>query len=129
MRVLKAIGNALIAVTPEHWKSATLELLATQATTLMVGLVHTITTPEGHRDLIAPTEELMAATARLQSCVNATEGRSRELYFRCRVALSECGTLPLIGRTSHSALFPTQMPSNPPLQRCRRAACSGITIG
>ena len=72
--ILNAIGSALIAATPEHWKSVTLELVATQPTTLTVGLVHTITSPEGHRDLITPTEDLMAATTELQ-CLCERYGR------------------------------------------------------
>ena len=63
--VLNAIGQELISATPEHWRAAELTLEIEQRSEETQGIAHLITSPEGHRDLIAPTEELVNATHRL----------------------------------------------------------------
>jgi len=54
----------LIAATPEWWKSADLELEYSLAGETE-GLAHEISSPEGHKDNVEPTEDLYSATLRL----------------------------------------------------------------
>jgi len=63
--ILNVVGRELIAATPEHWQSAELTLEVTQRSKDIQGVSHLISSPEGHRDIVTPTEELMSATHNL----------------------------------------------------------------
>ncbi|NPU93984.1 MAG: hypothetical protein HPY82_18900 [Gammaproteobacteria bacterium] len=55
------LGNELISLTPEHWNSFLLELVATKE-----GVSHSIVSEEGHRDIVTPSMELFEHTRRLE---------------------------------------------------------------
>lgn len=59
------IAQEVIAITPEWWRSAVLELAATTAPDGTEALSHSISSPDGHRDVVIPTDELFAATRSL----------------------------------------------------------------
>jgi len=83
--ILQDIGSALIEATPQHWRVAVLELATTHLATGVVGLQHCVTSPEGHGDLVMPTDELMEATRRLQAlCEQHGQLFSRVVFeIRC----------------------------------------------
>jgi hypothetical protein len=64
--ILTAMARALISATPEQWNSALLELTTSRPTAKTTGLSHTISSPEGHRDIVVATDELLQETSRLQ---------------------------------------------------------------
>jgi hypothetical protein len=64
--ILANIGRALIAGTPEHWTSAHLELITSRPGPGMINLSNTITSPDGHREPVRPSDELLEATNQLQ---------------------------------------------------------------
>lgn len=68
----EAIVNGLIAATPEWWSAAKLEVEWRPRDGGVEGYAHTITSPEGHRDLVEATDEICAETLRLA-----------ELFRRC----------------------------------------------
>ena len=59
------IANSLIQAIPEHWKSAMLEVIRSQKPNQVEGFAHVISSPEGHRDIVQPTEDLLNATLKL----------------------------------------------------------------
>ncbi len=61
----EAIVNALIEATPEWWNAAQLEVVHSERPSGVEGFAHTITSPEGHRDIVSATDELTDATLRL----------------------------------------------------------------
>jgi hypothetical protein len=73
-QILNDIGRSLIEATPEHWRSALLELRTTHPTLATVGLTLIISSPEGFRDLVGPTDDLQDASTRLQ-LLSEREGR------------------------------------------------------
>jgi hypothetical protein len=54
----EAIVNGLIEATPESWKTIKLEIEWRPKQNGTEGFAHTITSPEGHRDII-PTSEMI----------------------------------------------------------------------
>lgn len=67
--LLNQIGRELIAATPEHWFSAQLLLKVELTSKTTQGMAHEISCPDGLRDVVAPTDELMNATCALvQAC-------------------------------------------------------------
>lgn len=61
-RLYAAIGRELIALTPESWHAAVLEV---SVETGSGGMGHTIVSPEGNRQPIMPSDELMQSTYEL----------------------------------------------------------------
>lgn len=55
------ISNLLIAATPQSWHSARLDVEFSRKADGTEGFVHRISSPEGHRDLVEPPEEMYAA--------------------------------------------------------------------
>ena len=72
--VHEAIARELVALAPEHWSAIQLSLTRkaypADAGLSGEGVAHTIGSPEGHRDVIFPSEPLFVQT------------RSMELLFR-----------------------------------------------
>ena len=60
-----AIVNSLIEATPEWWGEAKLEIEWRPRECGVEGFAHTITSPEGHREIIEATEEICTETFRL----------------------------------------------------------------
>ena len=76
----KRIADALIEATPECWCAARLEVSIREEDGV-VGMPHTISSPEGRREVVAPTDEIMAATFELRELFRQ-HGRSwRRLVF------------------------------------------------
>jgi hypothetical protein len=82
--LLSAVGRELIAATPESWASAQLSLVIAPTTATTEAVSHAITSPEGLRDLVVPTEDLMRATACLVQACRAVGRPFRELLFTVR---------------------------------------------
>lgn len=61
----QAIVNSLIEATPEWWKSAVLEVDYRPRKGGIEGYAHTISSPEGHRDVIHATDEMCSLTYQL----------------------------------------------------------------
>ncbi len=59
--ILPDIGSELIALIPEHWESAVLELEMQEE-----GLGHSIFSEDGHRDIVTPSTELFVPTRKLE---------------------------------------------------------------
>lgn len=59
------IVNRLIEATPEWWRAAVLEIEWSPEENGLESFKHTITSPEGHRDLVQSTSEIHTATFRL----------------------------------------------------------------
>lgn len=60
--ILNAIGRELITATPEIWTSAELVVEVTYTAQRTEGMAHFISSPEGHGEVVVPTQELMDAT-------------------------------------------------------------------
>lgn len=60
-----AIAEELIALSPEPWKSVLLEVSVTTSPEGVLGMPHTISSPEGHREAIMANEELFGLTYKL----------------------------------------------------------------
>jgi hypothetical protein len=63
--VVQEICITLIRIIPPHWNSAALTLDAPEHG-LGKGLSHSISSPEGHKDVVMPTMEVFAATRKLE---------------------------------------------------------------
>jgi hypothetical protein len=63
--VLQEICITLIHLIPEHWNSVVLTLGVPEHG-LGKGLSHTISSPEGHKDVVMPSMEVFAATRKLE---------------------------------------------------------------
>lgn len=59
------VTTLLVAATPDWWKEAQLEVTRHNHPDGVVGLAHTISSPEGHKEIVSPTDELLDATYRL----------------------------------------------------------------
>ncbi len=59
------IANALIEATPEWWMSAVMAIEFGAKPGGVEGYRHVISSPEGHRDLVEPTERIYGATIQL----------------------------------------------------------------
>jgi hypothetical protein len=57
----KRIASLLVEATPEWWRKARLEVEVREEDGVL-GMPHTIVSPEGLRDIVVPTDELLAAT-------------------------------------------------------------------
>jgi len=79
--LLSAVGRELIAATPESWTAAQLALVVRPTSGTMGAVSHVITSPEGLRDLVVATEDLMNATATLVQACKAHGRPFRELLF------------------------------------------------
>ncbi|MDB5352631.1 MAG: hypothetical protein JWN86_3878 [Planctomycetota bacterium] len=77
----KQIVRTLIEATPEWWTSATLELVAPPEG-LGRGVSHLIYNPQHPRDIVVPTEDLMAATRELELASLAQGDSWRRCIFR-----------------------------------------------
>lgn len=82
--LLSAIGRALIAATPESWCSAQLSLAVAPTSESTEGVSHVISSPDGLRDLVVPTEDLMEATAGLLQACKAHGKPFHKLLFTAR---------------------------------------------
>lgn len=60
-QIYNELGGVLISITPEHWNSATLELVYNGDT-----LAHSIISDEGHRDIVTASPEIFDITKSLQ---------------------------------------------------------------
>jgi hypothetical protein len=79
--ILNTIGRELIAATPETWASAELLLEVTNTSQATEGMAHSISSPEGQRDLVVPTGELMDATFDLLLTCRRHDKSFRALTF------------------------------------------------
>ena len=61
----EAIVNQLVLATPEWWKGAVLEVTRTVKSNGIEGFAHLITSPEGHRDVVQATDEILQLTLQL----------------------------------------------------------------
>jgi hypothetical protein len=59
--IYQDMAQELIALTPEHWDSAVLELSTGEE-----GISHSIWSDEGHRDVVAPSMDLFGHTRLLE---------------------------------------------------------------
>lgn len=87
--ILQDIGSALIEATPEHWRAAVLELTPTQPASGVFGLRHRITSPEGYRDIVTATDELMDATIRLHNLCEKHGQLFSRIVFEIRCSLND----------------------------------------
>lgn len=71
------IGSELIALTPESWKSAVLKLEEDSS-----GVMHTIYSEEGHREVITPSMELFEHTWKLEQLFRKYGSIWAIAYFR-----------------------------------------------
>lgn len=71
------IVGALIDSTPEHWYSFNLCLSAGES-----GLIHSIESNEGHKDLVSPSEKLLLTTRNLQLYQESVSDPFSEAIFR-----------------------------------------------
>jgi hypothetical protein len=63
--VVQEICISLIRLIPPHWNSVLLTLGVPEQG-LGQGLSHTISSPEGHKDVVMPTMEVFAVTRKLE---------------------------------------------------------------
>ena len=63
--VVQEICITLIGTIPPHWNSVALTLGVPEHG-LGQGLSHSISSPEGHKDMVMPTAEVLAATRKLE---------------------------------------------------------------
>ena len=63
--IYQAIGDELIALTPETWHAARLDVAVESYAGGAEGMPHTIASLEGHREPIMPSDELTDLTFRL----------------------------------------------------------------
>lgn len=61
----ETIVSALIEATPGWWKTAKLEIVWSPKKDGIEGFQHSITSPEGHRDIVQATDAIFAATFQL----------------------------------------------------------------
>ena len=61
----QSIAGMLASSIPSNWTSALLEIEASQEPNGDQGFRHMITSPEGHRDLVTPPDEMYPETIRL----------------------------------------------------------------
>jgi hypothetical protein len=65
------IAKELIALTPEHWRSVRLRLVRKtvppEAGVIGQGIAHSISSPEGHREVVMPGDDLFARTHALDT--------------------------------------------------------------
>ncbi len=81
---LNHIGRELIAATPEHWLSAQLLLKIEATSKTTQSMAHEISCPDGMRDVVAPTDELMDATCALVQMCEAHQKPFLEMDFTAR---------------------------------------------
>jgi hypothetical protein len=74
--VYMALAGSLVGQLPEDWFAARLELSVTPE-----GLGHSISDPDGSRDIITPSDDLYAATLRLQQLFQNYECMFRTAVF------------------------------------------------
>ena len=63
--VVEEICITLINIIPPHWNSVALTLDVSEGG-LGSGLIHSISNPEGHKDVVLPRMEVLAATRKLE---------------------------------------------------------------
>jgi hypothetical protein len=63
----EAITNHLVQATPEWWKSAVLEVTHSVDSDGTEGFAHLIKSPEGHRDIVQATQDILDLTFQLSS--------------------------------------------------------------
>lgn len=71
------IGRELISLTPEHWESAILELKAAED-----GVLHSIFSEDGHRDIVTASMELFEQTYKLELLFRRYNCMWEEARFR-----------------------------------------------
>nr|WP_199045278.1 hypothetical protein [Dyella sp. ASV24] len=81
---VQAVGSELIAATPETWSRAQLTLTPTMDAG-RVALAQEISNPDGLRDLVRPTEELIETSARFHAFCEAHGDR----WERCDLLVYE----------------------------------------
>jgi hypothetical protein len=74
------IATALIEATPASWENARLEVEAKDELGLL-GMAHTISSPDGQREIVTPTEEIFAATYELRELFKQHGRAWRRLVF------------------------------------------------
>ena len=74
------IASALIEATPESWQQARLEVEVREQAS-MLGMPHKISSPEGRREVVVATEEIMAATYELRELFKNHGKAWRRLVF------------------------------------------------
>lgn len=74
--IYPAIGQELIALTPETWRSAVLKMEANPD-----GVAHTIYSEEGRREVIAPSMELFEETYKLETLFRKSGRMWTVAYF------------------------------------------------
>jgi hypothetical protein len=83
-RLVQALGSELIAATPETWSRAILTLTpASEAG--YVTLKNEISCPDGLRDLVRPTDELLEASVRFHAFCEAHGDR----WVKCDLLVYE----------------------------------------
>lgn len=78
----EAIVREVIAATPEWWQAAVLEVTCTKAPGDMEGMAHMITSPQGHRDVVQPTDEILDLTHQLLDLFARFGKRWRKVTYR-----------------------------------------------
>jgi hypothetical protein len=76
-RIYPLIGSELISLTPEHWRSAVLELKAVED-----GVSHSIFSEDGHRDIVTASMELFEQTRKLELLFQQYNCMWEEARFR-----------------------------------------------
>jgi hypothetical protein len=64
-KLIQSIGSGLIALTPDHWHAAALEVSVSIEADGTQGMAHVVSSPEGHREPVMPGIELFEQTRQL----------------------------------------------------------------
>ena len=80
--LINEIGTTIVELTPEHWREAVLEVEVELRPGGIQGMVHAITSPEGHREPVTPDDTLFELTRRLYLLFSDYEQPWKNASFR-----------------------------------------------
>jgi hypothetical protein len=80
----QAIVNELIALTPEWWKTALLEVTHSSEAGIEK-MSHIISSPEGHRDIVTASDELFQATYNLATLFKKNGSIWKKATYRASI--------------------------------------------
>ena len=78
----QAIGSELIALTPESWQAIVLRVSVNRPENGMLGMTHEISSPEGHKEPITPSDELSDLTYSLLKLFEEFGPAWKQLTFK-----------------------------------------------
>jgi hypothetical protein len=80
----EAMVNGLVGATPEWWRAAELEIVWSPKEDGTEGFIHTISSPEGHQDLVQTTDEIHEATFKLADLFKLHGKQWKKVVYKIR---------------------------------------------